>query len=256
MVQFGQSGDTSNGYTATQAYPVLFYARLTGDPRLVQAGLLALDYLAAQPLRPEGAQTWELALHVPDLLASAWIVHSFVEGYRLTGEVRYLHLAQRWALTGLPFIYLWNPPDRPVMRYTSIPVFGATNFTYPWFGRPVLWNGLDYALGLQTLDAQLHAAGIAPELDWIGLAEGITASAAQMMPEEGPFTGMYPDAWDVTTGTEAYSWWLQPTYILHSLLLLQGDDTVEVQTRAVQMQGGQVIINAPGSILSAETAAG
>ncbi len=258
-VEFGKSGDTSNGYIATQAYPVLYYARLTGEPRLVEAGLRALDYLEAQPLRPEGAQTWELSLHVPDLLASAWVMQSFVEGYRLTGETRYLQLAQRWALAGLPFIYLWSPGNDgqngpPIMRYTTIPVFGATNFTYPWFGRPVMWNGLDYALGLQALDQELSAAGVKALLNWRDLAAGITAATAQMMPAEGPFTGMYPDAWDVTTGAEAYSWWLMPTYVMHNLLLLEGKDSAETHTvilPSANPEGQAVHINAPGAILSA-----
>jgi len=249
---FGEAGDSSNGYVSTYAFPVLYMARLTGEPRLVEAGRKALAYLERQPLRPEGAQTWELSLHVPDLLASAWVVQSFVEGYRLTGELRYLDLAQRWALAGLPFVYLWNAGDRDIMRYTTIPVFGASNYIYPWFGRPVMWNGLDYAIGLQALADELDAAGKPLLLDWRKVAEGVTVAAAQMQPAEGPYLGMYPDAWDVVAGTEAYTWWLAPSYLMHNLLLAQDNPGAEVRTRIVGSGGAAVHVSAPGPILVAE----
>ncbi len=248
---FGREGDSSNGWAATSALPVLYMARLTGHPALVAAGERALAYLEASPLRPEGAQTWELSLHVPDLLASAWVVQSFVEGYRLTGEPRYLALAERWALAGLPFVYLWNAADRPIMRYTTVPVYGASNYIYPWFGRPVQWNGLDYAYGLHALAAELEAAGRPAQLDWRQVAEGITVATAQMQPESGPYLGMYPDAWDVVTGAEAYTWWLTPTYLAHNLLLLAGEPGAEVHTAMVNMGGERIYIDAPGEILSA-----
>jgi hypothetical protein len=253
---FGRAGDTSNGYTATMAYRVLYFARLSGDTRLESAGRKALNYLAAQSLRPEGAQTWELSLHVPDLLASAWVMQSFIEGYRLTGELRYLALADQWALSGLPFIYTWNPPDRPIMRYTTIPVFGASNYTSPWFGRPVMWNGLDYAIGLQNLAAEETRANMTSRLDWKRLAEGITSAAAQMQPEDGPYAGMYPDAWDATTGEEAYTWWLSPTYLMQNLLLLQGNPASQVSTRILILDSAQMHINAPAEILSAGSSPG
>jgi hypothetical protein len=253
---FGKAGDSSNGWVATSALPVLYMARLTGHPALVAAGQRALAYLEASPLRPEGAQTWELSLHVPDLLASAWAVQSFVEGYRLTGELRYLDLAERWAVAGLPFVYLWNAPDRPIMRYTTIPVYGASNYIYPWFGRPVQWNGLDYAYGLQALAAELRATGRTAQLDWRQVAEGITVATAQMQPESGPYLGMYPDAWDVVAGTEAYTWWLAPTYLAHNLLLLGGEPAAQVHTAMVDLGGQRIHVNAPGEIVSATGDAG
>ena len=244
-LEFGKSGDSSNGYTATSAFPVLYFARLTGDTRLVQSGLKALAYLEKQTLRPEGAQTWELALHVPDVLASAWVSQAFLEGYRLTGETRYLDQAQRWAFAGLPFVYLWNPPDRPLMRYTTIPVFGATNFTYPWFGRPVMWNGLDYAMGLQGLAEELKAAGVPARYDWRRLAEGITLAASQMQPTSGPYLGMYPDAWDNPTGMEAYTWWLTPSYLAQNILMLQNNRQAQANTLLLELNGQKVHVTAP-----------
>lgn len=240
---FGTLGDTSSGWIATKALPILHAARITGDTTLVASGLKALDYLEKLPLRPEGAQTWELSLHVPDLLGSAWVSQAFIEGYYLTGEVRYLEQAQRWALAGLPFVYLWNAPDRAVMRYATIPVFGASNYNYPWFGRPVMWNGLDYAVGLHNLADALSDAQLTPLLDWQRVAEGITIATLQMQATDGQFKGMYPDAWDVVTGEEAYSWWLIPSYLMQNVLLVQNRPETQVNTRIIQLEDKRIHIN-------------
>lgn len=255
-VQFGAAGDTSSGYTATYAFPVLYAARITGHPALVESGLKALAFLDTLPLRPEGAQTWELSLHAPDVLASAWVSQAYLEGYRLTGEATYLDAAERWAMTGLPFVYLWNAPDRPIMRYGTIPVFGATNYTFPWFGRPVMWNGLDYAYGLHGLADELDRAGRAPRVDWRGVAEGITVVTAQMVPESGDYLGMYPDAWDVVTGGEAYTWWLAPTYLLHSMLLAQDEPGAQVQTRIGDLNGKPLRVSAAAVVDAVEATDG
>jgi hypothetical protein len=240
---FGVLGDTSSGWTATKALPILHAARITGDVTLMASGLKALDFLEKLSLRPEGAQTWELSLHVPDLLGSAWVSQSFVEGYYLTGETKYLDLAQRWALAGLPFVYLWNASDRAVMRYTTIPVFGASNYNYPWFGRPVMWNGLDYAIGLHNLADALIVAQLTPLLDWQRVAEGITIATLQMQATDGQYKGMYPDAWDVVTGEEAYSWWLIPSYLLQNVLLVQNRAETQVSTRIAQVDDKRIHIN-------------
>ncbi len=252
--RFGEEGDTSNGWVASRALQVLYVARITGDPQLVEAGLKALAFLERQPVRPAGAQTWELALHVPDILASAWIVQCFVEGYRLTGESHYLNLAQDWAMAGLPFVYLWNAPDRDVMRYATIPVFGATNYTFPWFGKPVMWNGLDYAFGLQALDVELKAAGILPLVDWRQVAEGITIATMQMQTDDPAYRGMYPDAWDVVQGGEAYTWWLAPTYLMQNILMLRQQTGALVNTRRFMWNAQQTHLSVVADIAAMDLA--
>jgi hypothetical protein len=237
---FGEAGDTSSGQIAANALHLLRFARYTGDPKLREAGLRALDYMEEHhSRRPEGAQTWELPLHAPDLLAAAWAEQCYLEAYWLTGETRYAELAQRWALSGLPFVYLWAPPQRTVMTYATIPVFAATNYVYPWLGRPVMWNGLDYALGLWSLNEALDEAGVEALVDWRQVAEGITRAAMQMQPEEGEFAGMYPDAWDVVQNGEAYTWWLHPFYILQNLYQMQGAGA-KVQTAILRDPSGDV----------------
>ena len=56
-----------------------------------------------------------------------------------------------WAKRGLPFIYLWSDSEKPYLVGASIPVFGATWYRGSWFGRPVQWNGLRYAIALLRL---------------------------------------------------------------------------------------------------------
>jgi hypothetical protein len=253
---FGVAGDTSSGQIAAKALYLLRFARITGDPALREAGLRALDYMETHhSRRPEGAQVWELPLHCPDLLAASWAAQCYLEAYWLTGEAYYAGQAQWWALSGLPFIYLWSAPDRPIMAYTSVPVFAATNYNYVWLGRPVMWNGLDYAFGLWHLNGALEEAGIEAIVDWRQIAEGITRAVMQMQPPSGDYLGMYPDAWDVVTGDEAYSWWLHPFYILHNLYVMQGAGA-EVQTVILGDGADAVHVNAVAHILRAKRAGG
>jgi len=224
----GKRGDSSSGHTANSLNQVWNYARISANPELIKVGLRGLEYLDTQ-IRPEGAQVWELQLHVPDVLASARIIPSYLAAYELLGDKHYLDEAVKWAYRGLPFIYFWQAPDRPIMPYGSIPVFGATWFTGGWFGRIVQWNGIDYA------DALLELAKYDDSLDWRLIAEGINISAVQQMrpvdhdsyslkdyiPDCG-HTGMYPDAYSAVKGEDAYHWCLSSKRILDLTLNLLG----------------------------------
>jgi hypothetical protein len=188
---------------------------MTGDRVAEQAGLRAMTFLRTQP-RPEGAQTWELQVHVPDILAAGHGTAT-VEAYRLTRDETFLNEGERWALAGLPFVYLWNPLFRPIMRYGSVPVFGASYFdAQAWFGVLVQWNGLVYARAL------LELATLRPGTRWRQVAEGIVACAIQQQVPDGPLTGMYPDAYSVVKGDEEYTWWLAPTLLGQALFALLG----------------------------------
>ena len=227
---FGKRGDTSSGHTARILVDVFRYALASGNQEAIELGLKGLKYLDSQ-MRPEGAQTWELPLHVPDVLAAAHVIDCYVAAYELTKNKKYLEQACLWAYRGLPFIYLWNPADRPIMRYGSIPVFGETWFASEWFGNIVQWNGLVYAnslLGLAEHDTSR---------DWRRIAEGITISAIQQqrpidhstykfrdnIPDCG-HAGMYPDAYSAVTGTDTYHWCLSGDRITENAYKLMGID--------------------------------
>ncbi len=258
---FGVEGDSSSGQTAALAYRCLSLGALTLDPQPIEAGLKALTYLDTQA-RPEGAQVWELHLHVPDILAAASCVRAYCLAYRLTGDMAYLRSARTWAWRGMPFVYLWNAPDRPVMRYGSIPVFGATHFTGSWFGRIVQWNGLEYA------DALLDLEAVDDSFNWRAVAEGIVLSAGQQMrplpDEKAPLAeavpdcghpGLYPDAYSAVEGSDAYHWCLEPSRL--GLLATRLAGPGALRTEVARAETGVVSVTGISEVTDlAATAAG
>jgi hypothetical protein len=183
--QRGHFEDTASGFCAQRAADLLEYARATGDPQALHAGLRALDYMS-RFRTPRGAQTWELSLHTPDILAAAHLVRAYVRGYELTDKHQYLDRARSWALSGAPFVYFWT--KRPIMAYATVPVYGATNWRAPnWIGTPVQWCGVVYAYAVNRL------APYDDSLDWRRLAQGILIAAEQMQYPDGALAGCLPD---------------------------------------------------------------
>lgn len=179
----------ANGLTARAVLDLLGAAAFSGRAELLEAGLKELR--AMEQFRdgvPRGAQTWECPLHTPDILAAAHLVRAYTLGYELTGDPELLEEARYWAWTGVPFIYLVSPTDRPVGLYATIAVFGATQWKAPvWLGLPVQWCGLVYADALYRL-ARQDAKG-----PWQRLAQGITLSGIQQSwPAATPRPGMTP----------------------------------------------------------------
>lgn len=111
---------TANGLTATHVARLLELAAVSGDSALIDSALALLRGLDRYEHDvPRGAQSWEVPLHTPDVLASAWLVRAYVTGFKLSGDRRLLELAEYWAWTGVPFVYLHNPtasPDHPTSR--------------------------------------------------------------------------------------------------------------------------------------------
>jgi len=182
----GHFEDTASGVCARPAVALLEYARITGDQGVLRAAVRTLEYMK-RFRTPRGAQVWEIPLHTPDQLASAYLVWAYVRGYELTGDRSYLAEARRWALSGVPFVYLWS--NKPVMLYATVPVLGATNWKAPcWMGLPVQWVGGVYAYALTLL------APYDDSLDWNHLARGILISAEQQQVPEGQYAGLLPDS--------------------------------------------------------------
>jgi len=183
----GHFEDTASGYCGKRALTLLRFAELTGDKEARNAGLKALEYIR-KFRTPRGAQTWELSLHTPDILAAAHLVEACLIGYRLSGDKRYVTDARKWAASGLPFVYLRG--DKPVQAYATIPVFGASSWVAPnWIGKPVQWNGLLYAYAIARL------ARLDDSFPWQQVAKGIVIAAEQMQEADGPRVGCLPDYW-------------------------------------------------------------
>lgn len=192
-VDFGRTHwePQANGLAGQKVAALLELACVSGDQDLVREGLRVLRALGRfDRTVPRGAQTWEIPLHTPDILASAHLVKAYTRGYELTGEQEFLDRAVYWAWTGVPFVYLDKPTPQPVGAYATIAVLGATNWRAPvWFGQPVQWCGLVYA------DALYGLASHAPRGPWKQLADGITACGIQFTwtQQDRDRQGLLPD---------------------------------------------------------------
>ena len=184
----------ANGLTAQAVYELLQKAAFAGDWSLIDKGIALLHALDRfHGSVPRGAQTWEVPLHTPDVLASANLVNAYVLGFRLTGDTSFRRNAEYWAWTGVPFVYLRRPTDGSIGPYATIPVLGATQWVSPnWMGLPVQWCGLVYAEALYAL-AQ---CGTTNDALWGRLADGITVSGTQQVypQQDGKLYGLLPDS--------------------------------------------------------------
>ena len=212
----GKAGEAVLGTCAESALLLLKHARVTGNKASREAGLKALEFMKQFSL-PRGAQMWECPMYQPDVLAAAHTIGAYVEAFELTQEKRYFKRATYWAETALPFLYHWHLPDRPGMHFASIPVFGTTFYTHPWFGVPVQWNGLVLAYYLQRLNQHTE------DERWHQIAEGITVSAMYQQWDDGERKGTYPDGF-YGFCTEGKGPHLNPEDIMVNFYTLRGLD--------------------------------
>jgi hypothetical protein len=180
--KLGPAGESVLGTSALNAFAVAKAARMTGDAELRGIALDVLGRLRRHRV-PRGGLNTQCPLFEPDLLSAAYAVGAYVEAYKLSGDRAWLDDAARWAKSGLPFLYLWNLPDRKGMRYASIPVYNPS-----LAGVPVQWTGLVFAYYLRKLAPHDRS------IDWLRVADGITASAVHQQYPDGPSKGCYPDA--------------------------------------------------------------
>ena len=192
-VDYGKThfANHANGYGADDLVTALEGATLRADGQWIEAALELLDQqtLLYANTVPRGAQTWEIPLHTPDILASGLLVKAYTLGYLISGREDYLEQARYWAWTGVPFVYLANPTVGAVGPYATIPVLGATGWQGLWFGRPVQWCGLVYASALCQLSEY------DPQGPWRQIASGITAAGLQMAwpVDDADRQGLLPD---------------------------------------------------------------
>jgi len=186
----------ANGLAGGDMVAILEGAALSGDGELITKALELLDKQTALygETVPRGAQTWEVPLHTPDILASAHMVKAYTLGYLVSGQQKYLEQAGYWAWTGVPFVYLHPPTPGRVGPYATIAVLGATNWKAPlWLGRPVQWCGLVYGSALNLLSEY------DPQGPWAAIAKGITTAGLQMSwpLSDRQRQGLLPDFFDL-----------------------------------------------------------
>ncbi len=188
----------TDGMDAERVLPLLENAAFCGQAAIIRESLKMLDRLDQYNSSvPRGAQTWEVPLHVPDILAAADLCRCYSLGYVLTGREQYLRQAEYWAWTGVPFVYLNEPADGHIGLYATTAVLGATHWVAPdWIGLPVQWCGMVYADALHKLARLDH------DENWNHIADGITACGIQMTwPMKSNLHGLLPDSFNVQTQT-------------------------------------------------------
>ena len=186
----------TNGLSGQVMATILEAATLSSDKELINEALQLLDKQTAlyAGTVPRGAQTWEVPLHTPDILASAHMVKAYALGYMISGKQEYLNQARYWAWTGVSFVYLHAPTSGGVGVYSTIAVLGATNWKAPlWIGLPVQWCGLVYGSALHLLNQ------FDPDSPWEKIANGITVTGLQMSwpLSDEQRQGLLPDSFDL-----------------------------------------------------------
>ena len=237
--------DHANGLAATTLQAALLNALMTLDPALISSATRVLDQQTAlyASTVPRGAQTWEIPLHTPDIMASAYLCKSYLYGYELTGRQDLLEQAKYWAWTGVPFVYLQHSFGGAVGEYATIPVLGATHYVAPnWIGLPVQWCGLVYRNALTRL------AVADPSGPWKQLADGITLSGLQQSWPVGlntQYQGTLPDSFNLVSQTRNAPH-INPGTVMMGMPEAFGAGAVYDWHRAVGGLGW--MIHAPGAI--------
>ncbi|PYM12979.1 MAG: hypothetical protein DME18_10090, partial [Verrucomicrobia bacterium] len=256
----GQAGDSVLGTCANRAATLLRYARITGDAAALAAGEKALRFMENFRV-PRGGQTWECPMYEPDILAAAYAIRAYHDGFRATGNPRWLHDAVYWAETGVPFIYLWSLPDKPMMLGATIPVFGSTYYTHSWLAMPVQWCGLVYAYHVFHLARELEhtplpktdsplplGLNLSPA-DWRRIVELITISGMYQQFADGERIGTYPDS--ISQFEKRNPAFINPEDILVNVLALQGFDP-DVKTARLRREKNTIVLSSGAEIENLE----
>ncbi len=252
-VDYGRThfADHANGLSAQVLATALEGAMFAGDHSLIEDAIRTLRQMKRAYAHgvPRGAQTWEVPLHTPDILASAHLVRAFTMGFQLTGDREFLDEAIYWAWTGLPFLYLVNPVGTADLPYGCVTVFGATAWQAPvWIGRPVQWCGLVYSDALYRL-VPYDSSG-----PWKRIADGITATGIRYSwpRDDKERQGLLPDGWEVL-GLNRVDPPINPGTVQANAVNLYGKGPL-YDCRVLRINKARIIVHAPGEIVPAMAA--
>lgn len=252
----GYPDQRDEGLTAAQVSALLEYVIVSGDDDALKAALHGFRELDRYFI-PFGysMDMGEECPHSPSLHGSYLGLRSYLLAYRLTGEQRFLERAVYWAKTGLPFLYLWSIPEQEVkhghiamnirlrgnqlyrntlrdpMLYGALYGYGSSQFSHHWYGLLVQWIGLVYAKDLHAL------AEYDQTLAWKQIADGILASALWLTYDQPPYSGYYPDAFNLVQWAPSGPA-IAPGAMLEALLI--GHYGVSLDPRTVILREGAV----------------
>lgn len=202
----GWEAKDANGHSATFMMALMRTAAWSGNEARIAE---AVDIVRRMRDRyagtvPRGAQSWEMPLHTPDIMASAFMADTLALAYQLSGDKTLLESAREWAQTGLAFVYLEEPRAAhpksvldPYGLYATTAVLGASEWTLTnWIGRPVQWCGMAYALALLDL-ANVETDSIKAGF-WRKVAAGIAYSGLKQCYTDAdpPYNGLLPDSFE------------------------------------------------------------
>ncbi len=238
-----QPSREANGLHAAVVCDLINAALFCGDQELIKSALKALRQLDRYDgTVPRGAQTWEIPLHTPDILASAHLTRAYSLGFQLTGDDAFRQRANYWAWTGVPFVYLRKPTQHGIGPYATTSVLGATHWQAPvWIGLPVQWCGAVYADALTTQGGDL-----------LPLADLITLSGMQQVyPLGTPHQGLLPDSFNLRTQSRNVADINPGTFQPLAMRLI--DNATSYETHAKQIGDNHLLIHAPGKLTELTT---
>jgi len=235
------------GTVAEHTGCVLQYARITGDERALKAGMKALKYMERFVV-PRGSNAHEVPVLTPEIQAAGYAVWCYLEAYQITGEKRYLERAKYWGKTGVPFVYFWEAPDRPVMQYATTPVLGASWRKYGWFGIPVQWCGLPHGYWI------LKLAEYDQSFPWRAIGQGMLDSGIeQMLMNRDRKPGTYADFLTLIGKYEIGGPGWEPELLMKSIFLMRGHG-VEVNSKVLHRGNKRIHVSTGAVLKSAELA--
>jgi len=197
-------------------------------------------------------------MYEPDILAAAYAIRAYHDGYRITGDVKWLERAVYWAETGVPFNYYWSLPQKPMMLGASIPVFGSTFYTHTWLAVPVQWCGLVYAWNVFHLAEELKRHPVKGELgfaasDWRRLVELLTVSGMYQQCTDEKRLGTYPDS--IGNFENRNPVFINPEDLMVNVLALNGVDP-DIKTTEVEFRGRRLTLSTAARVRDIACAGG
>ncbi len=259
-----EEGQRSQGITAGKTASLLEYALLANDPAALAAGLRGIEDMNRYTV-PYVYDNDECPPS-PSLHGSYFGMRACLIAYRMTQDKAYLDQARKWAMTGLPFVYLWSfgprnvdfgqvhtaekhfvrgnelyeNTERDPMLYGALYGYGSSQYMHHWYGLLVQWIGLKYAEDL------VRMAKYDSSFPWETLSEGLVSSGMWQTFDVKPFAGYFPDAFSVerwAPSGPAFS----PAWLLNTILLC-GFDVQDWDTTIVPHENGRFHITSSTSV--------